>query len=372
MYYFFSHKHCVVLILLTVIQSGYVQLSAQNLVKNPSFEEFEECPREFGCLERVVPFWHQATSGSTDYFNSCSSNMSSEKNFMGVQSPFEGEGYAGMYMYAPQDYREYLTAELKEPLEPGQKYTFSFYVSRAEESYYSINEFGVLFTNTSMGFGTKKNITINFTKNRKKRNYKIVRNHNYFKNPNDWIEVKGTYIAIGTERFMTIGNFNTNANTDLLKTQTNVKKVAYYYVDMVSLNKLKRDYKLEKVYVFENLLFDTNGYTIADKDEPQIHELIEYLMSHPSYTISIYGHTDSIGSKEYNKTLSRKRAQSVAQYLVKKGLKMKRILWHGYGDLRPIEENDTNEGRTKNRRVEFVLSKKKSDSCTSRILKDDD
>ncbi len=358
--------------LLLTFQLMGVSVHAQNLVKNPSFEDYEICPSEYGCLEKAVPSWYQPTYGSTDYFNLCSPGMAAEDNFIGVQSPFDGNGYAGMYVYAPKDYREYLTAEFKEPLERGKKYVFSFQVSLAEESQYGVNEFGILFTGKRLDFHTKRNIPVNLMTRKKFFNYTLVRNHEYYANKNKWTEVTGIYIADGSERFMTIGNFNGNHKTRTLKTVGNLKKVAYYYVDMVSMVALNRGYELDEIYVLENLMFDINGFDIREEANEQLAELVDYLKAHRGYNVAIYGHTDNVGSKRYNEELSEKRAKAVAEFLVEKGLQPHRIEWRGHGDKNPLARNETEEGRGKNRRVEFVLSRKKRDYYASGVFEDDD
>ena len=358
------------LALLTMLPLTCLKINAQNLVNNPSFEDFDACPLEFGGLEKVVPSWHQPTDGSTDYFNSCSTEMSTAKNFMGGQSAYDGNGYAGMYAYAPKDYREYLTAEFKEPLKRSQKYVFSFQISLAEESQYGVNEFGILFTTKPLDLNTKQHLSINPMTRKKGFNYTIIRSHKYFADKQGWTEVSGTYIATGGEGFMTIGNFNANKNTRLLESGTNLKKVAYYYVDMFAMKPLKSEYKLDEVYVLENLMFDFNGFDLEEKGREQLESLVAYLKAHRGYAISIYGHTDNIGSKEYNKELSQKRAKAVAQFLVKNGLQPNRILWRGYGDLNPLAKNRTDEERGRNRRVEFVLSREKRDYYASGVFED--
>jgi len=72
--------------------------------------------------------------------------------------------------------------------------------------------------------------------------------------------------------------------------------------------------------------------------------------------INIYGHTDNVGSNEYNQGLSERRAQSVAQYLISHQVLPDRIAAVGFGETRPIASNDTPEGRQQNRRVELELS----------------
>lgn len=340
-------------------------VNAQNLVKNPSFEDFVICPSEFGCLERAVVSWYQPTYGSTDYFNSCSPSMSSEANFIGIQAPFDGNAYAGMYAYGPKDYREYLTAELTETLIAGQKYVFSFQVSLAEESQYGVNEFGILFTNKAPDFHTKRNIPVYLMTRKRARNYSLVRNHEFFANKREWTEVTGIYIADGTERFMTVGNFNGNSKTRLQDTGKHLKKVAYYYMDMFSVSPLKGSYALDEVYILENLMFDSDGFSIANEGRDQLNDLVEYLNAHRGYTVSIYGHTDDMGTKVYNKALSQKRAKMVAEFLQEKGVQPHRILWRGYGDGNPLVKNETEANREKNRRVEFVLSREKKDYYAS-------
>lgn len=366
-----KYKTLFIFTLLLAMQSIHTKINAQNLVKNPSFEDYELCPSEFGCLEKSVPSWYQPTEGSSDYFNACSPEMSTEDNFIGLQSPFDGQGYAGFYAYAQKDYREYLTAELQVPLKRGRKYVFSFQVSLAEESQFGVNEFGILFTHKAMEFHTKRNIPVNLMTRKPNYNYTIVRNHKYFDDKEQWIEVTGVYIADGTEKFMTIGNFNDNSKTRLEKTEGVHKKIAYYYVDMVAVEALDGDFTADEMYVLSDLLFDLDGYEIQQIAKEQLENLVSYLKAHRGYTVTIYGHTDNIGSRIYNKELSAKRAKSVAEFLIENGLESNRILWRGYGDSNPLALNKTEEGRRKNRRVEFMLSRKKKDYYASSAFEED-
>ena len=68
--------------------------------------------------------------------------------------------------------------------------------------------------------------------------------------------------------------------------------------------------------------------------------------------VEVAGHTDSVGSEEYNQGLSERRAESVQDYLVSKGVKAHRLSSKGYGEMRPVASNDTEEGRAENRRTE--------------------
>ncbi len=84
-------------------------------------------------------------------------------------------------------------------------------------------------------------------------------------------------------------------------------------------------------------------------------QALKTLKEYPQSKVTVIGHTDSIGSKEYNKRLSEKRAESVAEYFVSQGVDKNRISFEGYGEEHPIESNDTKEGRERNRRVEIVI-----------------
>ena len=79
------------------------------------------------------------------------------------------------------------------------------------------------------------------------------------------------------------------------------------------------------------------------------------MKNNPAYKLQINGHTDNKGSAQFNKTLSQKRSIAVKKYLVAHGVAGSRLKTAGYGGERPITTNETEEGRLKNRRVEFII-----------------
>ncbi|MCL4151243.1 UNVERIFIED_CONTAM: hypothetical protein GTU68_053246 [Idotea baltica] len=85
-------------------------------------------------------------------------------------------------------------------------------------------------------------------------------------------------------------------------------------------------------------------------------QIAEIINRYPKYALSIEGHTDNTGNADYNQQLSEKRARRCFDYLVNKGVSASRISSAGYGETRPIADNDTKTGRSLNRRVEFNLS----------------
>jgi outer membrane protein OmpA-like peptidoglycan-associated protein len=87
-------------------------------------------------------------------------------------------------------------------------------------------------------------------------------------------------------------------------------------------------------------------------------QVAEILKRYSDYNVRIAGHTDNVGSYEFNLTLSRGRARSCYDYLVSKGVSASRITFEGFGSSKPIGNNGTADGRAQNRRTEFELYQK--------------
>ena len=108
---------------------------------------------------------------------------------------------------------------------------------------------------------------------------------------------------------------------------------------------------------YDNLTFKTGSATITNTSFKFLDDIADYMKANPSFTLSIVGHTDNTGSDEYNQKLSEDRAESVKSYLVKKGVGEISITAEGKGESEPIADNNTPEGRDKNRRVVFSVTK---------------
>lgn len=108
---------------------------------------------------------------------------------------------------------------------------------------------------------------------------------------------------------------------------------------------------------YDNLTFKTGSATITNSSFKFLDDIADYMKANPSFTLSIVGHTDNTGSDEYNQKLSEDRAESVKSYLTKKGIGEISITAEGKGESEPIADNNTPEGREKNRRVVFSVTK---------------
>ncbi|QWX82885.1 OmpA family protein [Cellulophaga sp. HaHaR_3_176] len=334
-------------------------LQSQNLVKNPSFEISNRCPKELGTLSEDAVSWRKPTSGTTDYFTTCSEELSPENNFIGSQKPYDGESFAGFYLYAPNDYREYITAELTTPLERGMSYEISFMVNLAENVEFAINEFDVLLTKKLFTMDTSKNLDLYYVRSGMSTNYKRIIESKFISDSDTWTKISATIKAKGGERFLTLGNFRTNSGTKKEVVRKATRKSAYYFIDMVSV-KAVDSYKLEELYVIDNLNFDFNETVVEINYNEQLKKLVSHLKSNPKLKVYLYGHTDAKGSLKYNEDLSQKRAETVAKFLIKSGLSENRISWKGFGFRKPIVTDEKEDLQFKNRRVEFLLTEQNS------------
>ena len=112
-----------------------------------------------------------------------------------------------------------------------------------------------------------------------------------------------------------------------------------------------------KLVLGENAVrFDTNKSTLTATAKANLDKLVPVFNQYPDTNIQIYGYTDSTGAADYNLKLSDQRAASVKAYLASKGLVATRFVTTGLGIADPIATNDTPEGRSKNRRVEFAIT----------------
>ncbi|RJG47474.1 OmpA family protein [Motilimonas pumila] len=104
------------------------------------------------------------------------------------------------------------------------------------------------------------------------------------------------------------------------------------------------------------ITFAVNSSTLKQSAMPVLDSVLLVLKEYDETRVNVLGHTDSTGAESYNQLLSEKRAQSVADYLLRNQLEYARVNTLGYGESRPIASNNNEAGREQNRRVELVLS----------------
>lgn len=225
-----------------------------NLVENPGFEERIDCIYNSGDVEQAPP-WFNPTGATPDLYHECAVQLEDPcpypeqvyldpwffgvpTNTLGCQEPRTGVGYAGLLFYHPTifgnniDWREYLAVPLTEPMIEGESYLVRFYVSLAERSKYAVHAIQVLFTSFEIsepsGFWGVLNHSPQISHSQ----------GNYIADRENWTELSWEYTADGTEQYMYIGNFQSNAEIDTLfaiadSIDPEDHFGSYYYIDDV-------------------------------------------------------------------------------------------------------------------------------------------
>lgn len=386
------------LFLSVLFQTG---LKSQNLIADSSFEKNSRIPIELSSIG-LNASWSAPTVGTTDLFCECGKKLREKseaqvpKNLFGSQKANSGKCYAGFYLFSHGDYREYLITQLNSPLSGGTKYELSMYVSLADYSRAAIYRMGVAFLNAKPTYTTSnviKNIQPVFVPLKNQIGTDTVH----------WHYLTIEYEARGGEQFLLIGSFDIYDYDETfvkppkgIRTKINQKtdRDAYYFIDDVSLHQLPEpvvakfdtivapitdtirianvpvanfgndttkpiiEVLVDKSFILKNILFETNRAVLLPASYPELDAFALYLVKNPQIYIEIGGHTDNTGSAEQNKTLSEKRANAVADYLITKGVELIRVTYKGYGSTKPIADNGTEEGKKQNRRVEFTVIKK--------------
>ena len=119
--------------------------------------------------------------------------------------------------------------------------------------------------------------------------------------------------------------------------------------------KLTVQFELPKTFTLDNVLFETGSYKLTGFSFAELNELAEYLTLKKEIKIEIAGHTDNVGEDAANLKLSQDRANTVRNYLIKKGINPARVTAVGYGETQPIADNSTAQGRKLNRRTEVRI-----------------
>ncbi|MBI3501333.1 MAG: T9SS type A sorting domain-containing protein [Bacteroidetes bacterium] len=237
-------------------------LIAQNLVPNPSFEQFDTCPYNGGQIN-YVKYWYNPTPyASPDYFNACGTlGYNVPNSYLGYQTAKSGIAYAGIVTYtknslfpAGDNYREYISIALNDTLRGGHRYCLSFYVSKADTAQYIANDIGGHFSISPDTNSTTQNTVLPFIPQ--------VSNpsNNTLSNDTGWTEISGSFIASGGEKYLTIGNFKDSSSTTASYVGgPSWMYYGYYYIDDItvvlcdSLNGITETGFIPKINIYPNI-----------------------------------------------------------------------------------------------------------------------
>jgi OmpA-OmpF porin, OOP family len=356
-----------ILLYTTVVSTAQVssgQKAEKNLVPNGSFENYR---RKSGDVRKAVP-WRPIET--IDFYQNPLTNDTTLQ-----KGGYDGYCYTGFRFR--KKYKEFLQAKLVEPLHRGTVYEFTMHVRLAFWSNCILRSFGVLFTKggyKGQYDAVKSNMVDTVcVKGGLQKGYQ-------------WFIITGFYKADGGEKYITIGNFAPKIKKDMVRIDVFKfgAKESYYFIDDIKLIKVpsqeekvaierigpnyqefwadstlsvKEDIKIGEKVSLNNIFFVHGRYYLLPESYIELNKLSQYLIQNPSIEIQINGHSDNAGLRFKNQKISELRAREVFEYLIKRGVQNK-MYYKGFGSLQPISSNDTEEGRSKNRRVEFEIIKK--------------
>ena len=217
------------LLLLSLFQLS--SLPGQNLVPNPGFERYHQCPPYPGQIHEAIA-WDSPNNQTTDFFHRCADPADGAgvpQNLLGRQEPHSGDGYGGIRTWIPVIdgnplYREYLSVRLTAPLQAGERYAVRFWVSVAEASSHLSDDLGLYFSATAFDQAARYAVTPQ------------LRQPDGFilEDVEKWVSISGAYRAEGGEQYLLIGNFLDDADMTR-QPVADREPVVYYYIDDVEV-----------------------------------------------------------------------------------------------------------------------------------------
>jgi len=199
---------------------------------NPSFENFDTCPNNLDQVHFVQPWIGYATP---DYFNSC--GTLAPYNMWGYQVARTGTGYVGLAAYAYYyngscaNCREYISGQLWDTLKRNVTYCVEFYASLSNCSFWAVNQLGVYLSQNPVVYDNQGDTLSKIPQ--------VVLDTSFILlDTSSWVKISGTYTASGGEKFLMLGNFHADNETDTIS-NLGICIVAYYYIDDVSVYELQ-------------------------------------------------------------------------------------------------------------------------------------
>lgn len=218
-------KICTILValLLTVSAAG------QNLVPNPSFEEYDFCSSQTNGPGWASSWFAPYPGSSPDYFNACSEydHISVPTNYLGFQEARSGEAYVGFFSYYFSGYngQEFLSIQLESSLISGTQYVFTSFFSLADNARYNVDKLGYLVSDSFPSSTPINELTPSY------ENGQV----GFFNDTANWVRMTDTITAAGGEIYLIIGCFNQDPSVDTVYVGNGDLVLAYHFLDDVSL-----------------------------------------------------------------------------------------------------------------------------------------
>jgi hypothetical protein len=273
------------ILLINILLFLSFHLISQNIVVDGSFEDYYKCPESLGSFNLLS--WMPIKS--PDYYNICDSSntktMGIPKNIGGFQYPYNGDGYAGFYLFKLNqgdiEAGEFIQTMLAKKLSINRCYMVSFYLSMQDfVSNAAIKEVGCFFSMNSIN----NEVFLDTIKPQ------VVNINNTIYDTTNWIQVKGAFLAQGNEEFLTIGNFFIQRQLTYITIPLNATAAkAFYYIDAVSVYPCDAPIATAQCISDTTLCFGSSLSPGQTKVEPQYkaeYQWLWYKANHPEDTLS--------------------------------------------------------------------------------------
>jgi len=362
----------------------------QNLIANPDFKMYfyKPVPIDYHGdtkLEDWLPFWNTPGVFTPDYLSDLRRiDVLDYKSLLDYPLPNKFN-YLAFALYKDSDsYSEYIQGKLIKPLSTGQKYCLKVSIALSSYSGFSINQLAGLFSRQPITirknestFSPQVKLSISEIDNKR---FKTLCSY---------------FTAEGGEQFVTLGRFTSDDNLEILprtnipQTQFGINKSAYYLIDNIELveiqdanechceiNIIQPDtlktipnpelnvpeneitkLKQGNSVILKNVNFEFDKYELLPSSFTILMTLKKFLLDNPDLRLMISGHTDDVGSDDYNLKLSINRTKSVYFWLIDQGIDTARLEFTGYGKSRPLYKDTNEKSRALNRRVEVKIIK---------------
>ncbi len=326
-------------------------LFCQNLVPNPSFEEINDTISRF--TKNHTEFTSKIKNWTTP--NTASPDLITpffKERYIETPPPRTGSMMVGIQ--SRDDWSEYIGINLTKALMPQKTYYIEYWIRRVYCISPKMNKdqlinknFGIVFSSESiksadgkMLFGTPQ-----------------IPVDTLLVTDKEWVKISGYFTPQKTYDKLYLGQFRR-------RNEAILNMIGYFVIDDILVKELNNFEVLTKneklpigsIIPLNDVHFISGTTKLKDKKSYAILEdLTTYLKSNAAIKIRINGHTDSKGDESFNLLLSNNRAKFIADYITQNGITKDRIEWKGFGEDLPIADNDSKEGRAKNRRVEFEV-----------------
>jgi outer membrane protein OmpA-like peptidoglycan-associated protein len=365
----------------------------KNLILNPYFDIFFYKPIPIiyngqSMIEDWIPWWKTPGRFTSDYLSDIRQIDSLDYKYL-LDTPFSNKfNYVGLALYKDSDsYSEYIQGKLVKPLTKGKMYCFKTSIILSSYSGFSVNHLRVFFSKKPITIFRNEPLFWDGTHYSPQIQLSLLQAYS-----DQFATLYDYFVSSGEEQYISIGRFSPLEGLELVRrenipqSQFGLEKSAYYLIDQVELFEIedslecncKRNIlpidtiknkpielfetdlnklKLGVPVVLENVNFEFNSYRLLKSADNILNTLLDYLNDNPDIRISIEGHTDDIGTEEYNLDLSINRAKSVYNWLVNNGIDSNRLRFIGFGKSRRLYNDTEDKHRALNRRVEVQILK---------------